>query len=61
MKLELDVWYEMWNRVGSHGLDTWFELSDSVEDGGGGRGSNKAANGDSDGTAGAAESKNRNV
>lgn len=61
MELELDVWYEMWNRAGSHGLDTWFELPDRVEDEGGEQGSSKVANGDSDGTAGVAGSNNRSV
>jgi len=23
---ELDLWYEMWDRAGSQGLDTWYEL-----------------------------------
>ena len=26
VKWELDLWYEMWNRAGSEGLDTWHEL-----------------------------------
>ncbi len=25
-KWELDLWYEMWDRAGSQGLDTWYEL-----------------------------------
>jgi hypothetical protein len=24
---ELDLWYEMWDRAGSQGLDTWYEIS----------------------------------
>jgi hypothetical protein len=26
VKWELDLWYEMWDRAGSQGLDTWYEL-----------------------------------
>ena len=26
VKWELDLWYEIWNRAGSEGLDTWHEL-----------------------------------
>ncbi len=26
MKWELDLRYEMWERAGSQGLDTWYEL-----------------------------------
>ena len=26
MKWELDLWYELWDRAGSQGLDTWYEL-----------------------------------
>ena len=29
MKLELDLWYELWDRAGSHGLDTWHEAEES--------------------------------
>ena len=25
MKWELDLWYELWDRAGSQGLDTWHE------------------------------------
>ena len=28
MKLELDLWYELWDRAGSHGLDTWYEAEE---------------------------------
>jgi hypothetical protein len=28
VKWELDLWYEMWERAGSEGLDTWHELPD---------------------------------
>jgi hypothetical protein len=31
---ELDLWYELWNRVGNEGLDTWCELGTGA---GGGR------------------------
>ena len=30
MKSELDLWYEMWDRAGSQGLDTWYELPGRV-------------------------------
>ena len=26
VKWELDLWYEMWDRAGSQGLDTWYEI-----------------------------------
>ena len=26
MKWELDLWYELWDRAGSQGLDTWHEI-----------------------------------
>jgi hypothetical protein len=26
VRSELDLWYEMWDRAGSQGLDTWYEL-----------------------------------
>ncbi len=26
MKWELDLWYELWDRAGSRGLDTWHEM-----------------------------------
>ena len=35
MKWELDLWYEMWDRAGSQGLDTWYELSHGKREGGG--------------------------
>ena len=28
---ELDLWYEMWDRAGSEGLDTWHELGGRTE------------------------------
>jgi hypothetical protein len=33
MKWELDLWYELWDRAGSQGLDTWYELRGEVRDG----------------------------
>ncbi len=33
MKWELDLWYELWDRAGSQGLDTWYELSREARDG----------------------------
>ena len=35
MKWELDLWYEMWDRAGSQGLDTWYELPHGKRKGGG--------------------------
>ena len=35
MKWELDLWYEMWDRAGSQGLDTWYELPHGKRRGGG--------------------------
>jgi hypothetical protein len=26
VKWELDLWYEMWERAGSQGLDTWYDM-----------------------------------
>ena len=26
MKWDLDLWYELWDRAGSQGLDNWYEL-----------------------------------
>jgi len=26
MKWDLDLWYELWDKAGSHGLDTWYDL-----------------------------------
>jgi hypothetical protein len=33
MKRELDLWYELWDRAGSQGLDTWHELRNESCDG----------------------------
>jgi hypothetical protein len=33
MKWELDLWYELWDRAGSQGLDTWYELRKEARDG----------------------------
>jgi hypothetical protein len=33
MKGELDLWYELWDRVGSKGLDTWHDLRGEACDG----------------------------
>jgi hypothetical protein len=33
MKWELDLWYELWDRAGSQGLDTWYELRREARDG----------------------------
>ena len=32
MKWDLDLWYELWDRAGSQGLDTWHELRGEVRD-----------------------------
>jgi hypothetical protein len=26
VKSPLDLWYEMWDRAGSQGLDTWYDM-----------------------------------
>lgn len=31
IKLELDIWYEAWDSLGSRGLDTWFDLRNTLE------------------------------
>ena len=33
MKWDLDLWYELWDRAGSQGLDTWYEVRGEVRDG----------------------------
>ena len=33
MKWDLDLWYELWERAGSQGLDTWYELRGEARDG----------------------------
>ena len=33
MKWELDLWYELWDRAGSRGLDTWYELPNDGREG----------------------------
>lgn len=33
MKWDLDLWYELWDRAGSQGLDSWYELRGEVRDG----------------------------
>jgi hypothetical protein len=32
MKLQLDVWYELWDRAGSQGLDTWHEVTECPDE-----------------------------
>jgi len=32
MKLELDLWRELWDREGSRGLDNWHELPETAEE-----------------------------
>ena len=32
MKWELDLWYELWDRAGSQGLDTWYDLRGEARD-----------------------------
>jgi hypothetical protein len=29
----LDLWYELWDRAGSQGLDTWYDVKGEVRDG----------------------------
>ncbi len=33
MKGDLDLWYELWDRAGSQGLDTWYDLHGEAHDG----------------------------
>jgi hypothetical protein len=33
MKWELDLWYELWDRAGSQGLDTWYDPRGETHDG----------------------------
>jgi hypothetical protein len=33
MKWELDLWYELWDRAGSQGLDTWYEMPGEAREG----------------------------
>jgi hypothetical protein len=32
VKSELDLWYEMWDRAGSQGLDTWYDMRGGLKD-----------------------------
>ena len=32
MKWELDLWYELWDRAGSQGLDTWHDIRGGARD-----------------------------
>jgi hypothetical protein len=32
VKWELDLWYEMWDRAGSQGLDTWYNVKGRLKD-----------------------------
>ena len=32
MKWELDLWYELWDRAGSQGLDTWYDIRGDARD-----------------------------
>ena len=32
MKMELDLWRELWDREGSRGLDNWYELPETSEE-----------------------------
>ena len=51
MKWELDLWYEMWDRAGNQGLETWYDMKGRLkgeEESGSVRGSNLD---DLDGTA----------
>jgi hypothetical protein len=33
MKWDLDLWYELWDRAGSQGLDNWYDLRGEVREG----------------------------
>jgi hypothetical protein len=45
VKWELDLWYEMWDRAGSQGLDIWFPMGGPPEEGEPAGGSVDGANG----------------
>ncbi len=32
MKLELDVWRELWDQAGGRGLDIWHELPETAQE-----------------------------
>ena len=34
LKWDLDLWYEMWERAGSQGLDTWYPIGGELQEGG---------------------------
>jgi hypothetical protein len=33
MKWDLDLWYELWDRAGSQGLDTWYDPRGGAQEG----------------------------
>jgi hypothetical protein len=33
VKWELDLWYELWDRAGSQGLDTWYDMRGRLKGG----------------------------
>jgi hypothetical protein len=33
MKWDLDLWYELWDKAGSQGLDTWYDPRGGAQDG----------------------------
>jgi hypothetical protein len=33
VKWDLDLWYEMWERAGSQGLDTWYPIAGEPSEG----------------------------
>ena len=33
MKWDLDLWYELWDRAGSQGLDNWYDLRGEAREG----------------------------
>ena len=34
MKWDLALWYELWDKAGSQGLDTWYDLRTEEQNGG---------------------------
>ena len=32
MKSEVDLWYELWDKAGSQGLDTWYDMRGRLKD-----------------------------
>ena len=46
VKWELDLWYELWDRAGSQGLDTWYDPRGAGGEGGSPSEAGEAAEGE---------------